>query len=273
MPARSERFQATPQLGRIVNVAAASDHVRRLAKSLPKRTTIGWQRTVLLVLGGAILAYGVTGGGRGRAGAAGDHCPEAADGFRSVPPEIHRMSRAPLRVETPGATDRTGLRTRQAVSDPANDAIFHVPEIDGEKSTDVVDEVEPQRHRRNGRSEFPVIGAPDGSKISRGRVNSLPDPREFFPGVARNRPNIVARQPAPREESTPWTPARSAPALQRETITERSFYRAEAQTQKTSAVSSAAEPASPYPHTDPATYRDPQYVIPSIANRPSRPSR
>ncbi len=269
-PAMTERLAAVPQLARFVNVATSSRHVQRLAKSLPKsltrRTTFGWQRTVLLILGGAILAYGVTGGWRrdlvGSQAKAGSDEVDVSSG---AAPEIHRMSRAPLRVERQERSD-VAARPAEVADEAADDAIFHVPEIGDEKSHDFVEEAGPQPPAAKPANDYPVIGAPDGSKVSQQRHLPPTDRNDLNRRSLEAGSDVSSPWSDSQVPSSPWNPP-TEPGLTRETIAERSFRSNGVQSTSQRQESTVATPEESYPRTDPATYRDPEYRVPAMANR------
>jgi hypothetical protein len=315
----------------------AAAQVRRLAQSVRKRAPFGWRRTVLLVVGLALLLYGLTAGWR-RGPVAGQ--PEAADGLANkkaiVASEIHRVSRAPLRVEQPaqqtaaaspqanppatptptatpagtvvakpavtpggqttntvaqagsperplaGPTPPTAAGPRQPQATPAGrsaksttlreDELFSVPRLGAEPSPRGAEETPAASPSAGSEPEFPVIGAPDGSEISRAGRRALFGPSQL--GAAATEPRVAADvRPSARPRRAQATDnSGKLPTVRRETIAERTWQGTEAP----SGGKSRADLASPvpdYPQTDPSKYRDPEYVIPSTAFRARGASR
>jgi hypothetical protein len=253
---------------RMMRFAAAADPMRRFTQTLSQRSSIGWQRTILLVVGGAFLAFGVNGGWRrGGSESPATAGPSDASHSASVGTEIQRMTRAPLRVE-PAATSSER---------PSNDPIFRMPVMSREDvrprpaSTDAAPVAQPAIDpaappvASEPSSEFPRMAAPDGSAVTR---RGQP-PAE---SLARARP---AEPERPSNGQTPpgWSPhpggdaAAQSPATRpRETLAETQWDNADEPVARELDV--RAPHRSPYPHTDPATYRDPVYEVPVIANRP-----
>jgi hypothetical protein len=262
----------TPQLARFVNVAVAQERVRRLAKSLPKRSSFGWQRTVLLILGGAILAYGVSGGRRSGSGPSRDTTAGEAMSDVASASGIDRMTRAPLRVERqqkPATVTKAQGDQRQDAA--ADDVIFHVPTIGAEKSPEVVNEKPVQATPTPAAEEFPVIGAPDGSEVSRKRLRSSADPRQHAATRFQETATTTGPGRPPRDETAPWSPSAADPAPRRETVAERAWTEYGSRREARYDRSGAGAAPVTYPHTDPKSYRDPVYVVPEVANRPSGP--
>jgi hypothetical protein len=215
----------------------------RLARSLPRQSSFSWQRSVLLVCGGAILAYGLTGGARRRqlptVEPRQNEVTESAD---STVPQIERMTRAPLRFEPVTTPADQPTPSRSTSQD-----LFQLPETQIPKSRGVADEAAP-RPTPEPAGEFPVIGAPDGSALSR-RIDPLPGPDQIRPAETQGLMQALSHR-----GSTP------EPPLALSTKGPRPSTRGPA-------------PSEQYPHTNPATYRDPIYEIPSTAVRARGRSR
>jgi hypothetical protein len=132
--------------------------------------------------------------------------------------EIHRMTRAPLRVERTGQV----AGEKSAAAPKAMLDIFQIPVMQSKPGI-VPQEVDTEEASGQAEPavELPRIGKPDGSALSR-------------------------RSPSPVPVSGQSTAAATDPAVPPTQVT----------------------PVVPqYPHTDPATYQDPEYVIPTTAQR------
>jgi hypothetical protein len=265
---------------RVKSLAAATEQVRRLVETLPKRSTLGWQRTILFIAGGAMLAYGVAGGWqRDSTKPPSKSTRKVADREASAESEVHRMTRAPLRVEPVNSTVSTA--SPDATDGNSNDPIFQIPHTRSHNDSDRTDEVgsgEVRPAARTGAAEpareLPLISAPNGSAVSR-HVDRISDPPLIHPARTETPADAIAWQKDAARSGGAGHARGNQNAFSRKTLSETRSRDDRVPETRPPATHEAPAPSSHYhyPHTDPSKYRDPEYVVPVIANRGQETAR
>jgi hypothetical protein len=260
--------------GQTSRLAAATQPMRRFVQNLPKRSTLGWQRTILLLLGGALLAAGVTGGwrrDRQTHAVSSSQAPQRRQPAAGA--QIHRMTRAPLRVDASTSKASAAAESQTAADKSSADPIFRMPAIGPrhggqDRGTEVDRPVTPPTAHEPA-SEFPSMAAPDGSAVSR---RGAPSNRRALP-TETNRPEseAVAERFGGAADQLPRGVPDAQNSFSRETLAETLLI----DRGETDVRSSARQttPVNSYPHTHPESYRDPYYEVPAIAERGNDTSR
>jgi hypothetical protein len=189
-----------------------------------------------------------------------------AEAESAAVPQIQRMSRAPLRVEPAAPPADKPTHSPATSSD-----IFQLPDTYNSKPSGVADEAESMQEPEPA-VEFPVIGAPDGSTVSR-RFSPLPDPDQIRPALTDGLMQTLAHRASKPEPAPRSNVSDGGESPQRKTHAESSLLGNDVALDLSQDRRASSQTKTRYPQTNPATYRDPEYEIPSTAIRARGPSR
>ncbi len=243
--------------------------------SMGRRAAGAWQRLAtaqgrrIFVVGIGVLAvvYGLlqtfpSGGGD----TDGDLLLSDGNSGVQTPANIQRMSQAPLRIGRSSASTESSSATAAENAADADAEIFEVRSLQRGSGSSPAD---PQAvAARRPREVFDLEGDRTPVRVAqRSNPDPLPDPARIQQAWTRDVPlrDDLNRQVTrdQRRAATPMVP-------ERESI----FAGSPTPSEAPLGDAGVGEPEPPrYRSTDPATYRDPLYEVPSIADRRRSPNR